>query len=107
MQLRAAAPAWTEDDWKRSVNFELPQGKVGIVPIRHLANDNTWTVGIYVPVPGATHGHKLHAYATRCVTYEEALKVASFMRYDHQRNHLGFEVPDEELEFWQRVRATW
>jgi hypothetical protein len=106
VKLRAAAPVWTEEDWKRSVSFQLPKDSVGIVPIRHPANDNTWSVGIYIPAP-AVHGHKLHAYATRCKTYEDALKAASFIQYDHARNHLGFNIPEGGQEFWESVRATY
>ena len=109
MRLRVAAPPWTQADWEKAVSFKLVQGEVTIAPIRHPANDNTWTVGVYVPIEHEQlgHGHKLWSYSTKCETYEEALKAASFMSYDPKRQYLGFDLPESEREFWDRVQATY
>lgn len=108
-RLRIVAPPWTEADWKKATSFKFIQGEVLIVPIRHPANDNTWTVGVYVPMlhEQLGHGHKLQSYTTKCWTYEEAQKAASFVYYDPKRQYLGINLPEGEREFWDRVRPTY
>jgi hypothetical protein len=109
VKLRVVGPAWTEKDWENATSFVHVAGKVTIAPIRHPANDNTWTVGIYVPFVSdlVGYGHRLQSYATKCETYEEALRAASFMSYDLKRQYLGIRIPEDGHDFWERVRATY
>lgn len=107
-KLRLAAPPWTPEDWKRATAFlPLPLDQVVIAPIRHPDNDNTWTVGVYEPVPSVQHGHKLRTWISKCETYEEAQKVVTFLYYDAETRFIGINIPEDEWPFWGRVREPW